>query len=463
MSQRPGTQRPGGGSVAQNRPGSAYNRSSPGQLNDFLGLPSGSGIGAGAAAGAMGGAAAAGLAGRDGGGAGNRGAAAGAQRAFRNFPAMADHEPLPRRAARRLPLVAGVEAHRSVAEPSAEPLAESKWKDPAVIPLVESVAPLESAAKAGRPSAAVAFPAYQGSAGSIANVSRGYADTAGNRAGGSLTAAQNRVGILRLTSEAASPQAGSRSSGFCRCSPWAWRECDCRRLRGAVFQNGQFVGGRSGAAVNGNFTRWNTFNGAWVGRYPGCWWPGKWAIAGSAWAWATWPYASSYSGCTGEPVYYDYGENVAYDDGTVYAEDQPIATEEEYYAQAEQIASSPPETTNEEWMPLGVFAVISDEEQTNTDKVLQLAINRDAVIRGNLHDVTLDKVTPVIGAVDKSTQRVSLKLEGNDSLVLDTSLYNLTNDEVPVLVHFAPDRREGRVLIRLKNPELENQQTTETK
>jgi hypothetical protein len=59
----------------------------------------------------------------------------------------------------------------------------------------------------------------------------------------------------------------------------------------------------------------------------------------------------------------------------------------------------------------------------------------------------------VVGAVDKTTQRVSFKLEGNDQLVVETGLYNLTNDEVPILVHLGADRQEGRVLIRLKQPE----------
>jgi hypothetical protein len=74
-------------------------------------------------------------------------------------------------------------------------------------------------------------------------------------------------------------------------------------------------------------------------------------------------------------------------------------------------------------------------------------------IRGNLQDSLTDKVITVSGAVDKQTQRVAMKLEGNDSVVVDTSLYNLTNDEVPVLVHFSPDRQETRTLIRLKPPE----------
>jgi hypothetical protein len=64
-----------------------------------------------------------------------------------------------------------------------------------------------------------------------------------------------------------------------------------------------------------------------------------------------------------------------------------------------------------------------------------------------------EKVTPVTGSVDKKSERVALKLEGNDSLVVEVGLYNLTNDEVPALVHFDANRREPVTLIRLKNPE----------
>lgn len=228
--------------------------------------------------------------------------------------------------------------------------------------------------------------------------------------------------------------------------------------RGAAFANGQFVGGKSWTAVNGNFTRWNAFTPGWYGRYPGAWWPGKWAVAGTAWAAATWATAGGYCGCSGEGTYYDYGENVTYDDGNVYYGDQPVASDVQYYSQADQIAATGQDPQNEEWLPLGVFAVISGPTQTDSDKVVQLALNKEGVIRGNLQDSLTDKVITVSGAVDKKTQRVAMKLEGNDSVVVDTSLYNLTNDEVPILVHFGPDRQETRTLIRLKPPEDQGQQ-----
>jgi hypothetical protein len=223
--------------------------------------------------------------------------------------------------------------------------------------------------------------------------------------------------------------------------------------RGAAFVNGQFVGGASWSKVNGSFTRWNSFTPGWVGGYPGAWWPGKWAIAGTAWAAAAWATTGGYCGCSGEGCYYDYGENVTYEDGTVNYGDEPVASAEQYYDQATQLAAEGEEAKNEDWLPLGVFALITEPTQTHTDKVVQLALNKEGVVHGNFHDVLTDMVIPIVGSVDKQTQRVALKLEGGKSVVVETGLYNLTNDEVPVLVHFSPDRQEPRTLIRLKPPE----------
>ncbi len=228
--------------------------------------------------------------------------------------------------------------------------------------------------------------------------------------------------------------------------------------RGASFANGQFVGGQAWTAVNGAYNRWGSFTPGWYGGHSGAWWPGQWALAATAWAPATWATAGGYCGCTGDGVYYDYGQNVAYEDGTVYYGDTPVASAEQYYAQAGQIADSGQASQNDEWLPLGVFAVIAEPAQTQTDKVVQLAVNKEGVIRGNLQDSLADKVMPVVGAVGKKSQRVALKLEGNDSLVVETGLYNLTNDEVPVLVHFGTERQEPRTLIRLQQPEQQGQQ-----
>ncbi len=295
------------------------------------------------------------------------------------------------------------------------------------------------------------------------NVRGGYQDSSGYRQGGSVTAKQNQWGYTAVNAKAGYGQGGTGQVA----SKTAVRGPYGNVVsggRGASYVNGQFVGGKAYTAVNGSFTHWGYFGPGYYGRYPGAWFPGKGAIIGSAWVTATWATAGSYCGCSEEGTYYDYEDNVTYDDGNVLYEGEVVATDEQYYDQAAQIADSgtpiedEPTADESEWLPLGVFAVLAEASQTKTDKVLQLALNKEGEIRGNFQDILTDKVTPVIGAVDKQSQRVAMKLEGNDSLVMEVGLYNLTNDEVPALVHFDAKTQEPRTLIRLKNPEEETKE-----
>ena len=80
------------------------------------------------------------------------------------------------------------------------------------------------------------------------------------------------------------------------------------------------------------------------------------------------------------------------------------------------------------------------------------------MIRVNVQDALTDTITTISGAVDKQTQRVAIKVANSDTVVIETGLYNLTNDEVPILIHFGPDQQEDRMLIRLQQPEDQPQQ-----
>jgi hypothetical protein len=176
-------------------------------------------------------------------------------------------------------------------------------------------------------------------------------------------------------------------------------------------------------------------------------------IAATAW-WtaAGWNSAYGYCGCPSEPVTYDYGNSIVYQDGNVYYGGQPAASEEQYYQQAAQIAATGTETQNEEWLPLGVFGSIP-QGQANPDKLVQLAINKGGVIRGNLQDGLSDQVVQLQGAVNKETQRVAFYPSSNPAVVIECGLWNLTQDSLSVLVHFDAKRTEQRTLVRMEAPQ----------
>ncbi len=318
-------------------------------------------------------------------------------------------------------------------------------KPPAAVPTAKLARPWAARAPAARRRPDAAVSGFRGAGGTeAARVSGGAASSSGYRQRGSVSAVQGRGGYTAVNVRGGYGAGGTGRIGSATAIVGPGGNV-VSAGRGASFVKGQFVGGQAWRGVNGAFNHWGWYGGAgWWGRYPGAWFPGRWALATTAWATAAWAVAGPYCGCdSGSAAYYDYGQNVTYgDDGMVYSDGQPVAAEE-YYDQAAQIADAGQTPQNEEWLPLGIFAVVASEDQTQTDKIVQLALNKEGVIRGNYHDLLADKVTPVAGAVDKQTQRVALRIEGNDQVLVETGLYNLTNDEAPVLVHFGPDRQEA--------------------
>ena len=90
-------------------------------------------------------------------------------------------------------------------------------------------------------------------------------------------------------------------------------------------------------------------------------------------------------------------------------------------------AQTPP-GKDDQWLSFGVFALTpADQKQTNL--MMQLAVNKQGVLRGNYTDTLTNTTQPIHGFVDKQTQRVAWEVGDNKSTVIETGLYNLTKDE----------------------------------
>ncbi|MHC2066220.1 hypothetical protein ACYFX5_01985 [Bremerella sp. T1] len=187
---------------------------------------------------------------------------------------------------------------------------------------------------------------------------------------------------------------------------------------------------------------------------------GAWAIT-RPFRWAAW------SGVTGwvdygwsEPYYYEYGENVYYEDGSVYYGDQVYCTEAEYAAQAEEIAQSAPDIPAEEceWMPLGVFALTEDGQSEGPDPTLflQLAISKEGIISGTLNNTVTNETQTIEGMVDKKTQRCAWNVVGKSRPIMEAGISNLTKDTAPALVHFADGTTQQWLLVHLDDPDAQN-------
>jgi hypothetical protein len=216
-----------------------------------------------------------------------------------------------------------------------------------------------------------------------------------------------------------------------------------------------------GDQVRNNFNFYDCFNGNWRDRYPGAWGASGWGSSGSAYNTPTWGDYGGYSGYSGssdgsggyayQPVYYDYGSNVVYQGDSVYVNGDAVGTQEQYAQQATTIADTGRQaqaTQEEEWFPLGVFAMIQGE-QVNGNDLFQLAVNKSGVIRGNYYNSLSDTNLPVYGAVDRKTQRAAWTAGDRKETVFEAGIANLTQSQTTMLVHFGNGRAQQWTLVRI--------------
>jgi hypothetical protein len=173
--------------------------------------------------------------------------------------------------------------------------------------------------------------------------------------------------------------------------------------------------------------------------------------------WATWGALTGWVGYGWtEPVYYPYGDTVYYEGDSVYYGQQPVATAAEYASQAETIAASAPQVPPEkaDWMPLGVFAITQDGQKSGPAPTLflQLAISKEGILSGTLHNSATNGTQPIEGMADKATQRAAWTAAGKTRPIMETGIINLTEDTAPVLVHFADGQTQQWLLVRLEEP-----------
>jgi len=188
-----------------------------------------------------------------------------------------------------------------------------------------------------------------------------------------------------------------------------------------------------------------------------------WAGRGAYYGWSPTSYAAlgtfvGASAVAAQPTYYAYGDggNVYYEGENVYVGGQAAGTAEEYAKQALALvaAAPPPEkAADAEWLPLGAFAV-TREDVEDSQAMIELAISKQGVLAGTYYNEATGTSRPLKGTLDAKSQRVAIgPADGeNADLVLETGIYNLTQDEAPGLVHFGTAEATPILLVRLKAP-----------
>ncbi len=161
-------------------------------------------------------------------------------------------------------------------------------------------------------------------------------------------------------------------------------------------------------------------------------------------------------GSATQPVYYDYGNTLYYEGDNVYYNNEVIATADEYAQQAQTLATNVPEVDpdNVEWMPLGVFA-LTEKEGSVEDATLfvQLAISKEGIIAGSFQNTATDNAFEVEGTIDQESQRAAWGPVGESWPIMETGIYNLTENQADALIHFEDGQTQQWSMTRLDEPE----------
>jgi hypothetical protein len=208
------------------------------------------------------------------------------------------------------------------------------------------------------------------------------------------------------------------------------------------------------AAVKSSFTGSNVYSQQWCLDHPGTWFPTGW-VAGAAWNSTPWDAVAGLCGYGSvQPISYDYGVNITAQNGNVFVNGQNVGTTAAFSQQAAELAytgTAAEVSTADEWLPLGVFAMVRNEQQ-HPQLIVQLAINKQGILRGNYTDELTDSTLPIHGAADKASQRAAWTVGGNKQTVMEAGLSDLTDAEAPALIH-KNGKTDHWLLIRLARPQ----------
>ena len=139
--------------------------------------------------------------------------------------------------------------------------------------------------------------------------------------------------------------------------------------------------------------------------------------------------------------------------GSVFVDGQNVGSTGDFSLQAAKIAqagAAAEASPTDQWQPLGVYAMVRDEQQ-HPQLIVQLAINKQGILRGNYIDELTESTLPIRGAVDNASKRAAWLVGGNKQTVMEAGLSDLTDPETPALIH-KNGKTDHWILVRLDQP-----------
>jgi len=106
-----------------------------------------------------------------------------------------------------------------------------------------------------------------------------------------------------------------------------------------------------------------------------------------------------------------------------------------------------------EWLPLGVWA-FTQEREGDAVMFFQMSIDKSGIVGGAFKNVLTGEEQPIVGKLDRTTQRIAWHVGEITETVYDTYLPNLTEDVASVFVHLGNNQTQTWLMVRLPSPEM---------
>ena len=185
------------------------------------------------------------------------------------------------------------------------------------------------------------------------------------------------------------------------------------------------------------------------------------------WAWrpVVWTTIGAFFGAAiaPQPVVYDPGTTVIYEGDTYSINGQASGSATEARRAVAELATPAvaeipvPEPAEEgqaeTWLPLGVWA-LTQQEQGDATMFMQLSVDKNGIVGGAYKNVMTGDEQPIIGQVDKKSQRIAWHVGEATGTIYETGLTSLENDVASTFVHFGEAQTQTWLLVRIPSPEI---------
>ena len=198
------------------------------------------------------------------------------------------------------------------------------------------------------------------------------------------------------------------------------------------------------AVGQGSKSPYQPFTPAWYAQHPKAWQVTHPYAGGAV---ATAATAASVAAWLG--VAYAPTETVIVTGSEQYSQQYDVQTTETQPDADPSAAGEEPSATggaspaeDAQWMSLGVFEIMP-AGQSEASRVVQLAVDREGVVRGTLCDRISDEVGDLHGAIDKQSLLVTWTIGEHGDVVFEIPLAELSKPQGSLTIHF-PDGAAGQ-------------------